>query len=91
MEIARIARVLLTALAVLATGVAEAQQGKIPRVGLLVLGGPAPMRYRRSVLEPGGSVSANDLVKNFLGREQKMDAFQKWMGEEFAGQERAGK
>jgi len=56
-----------------------------------LLGGPAPMRYRRSVLEPGGSVSANDLVKNFLGREQNMDAFQKWMGEEFAGQERAGK
>jgi hypothetical protein len=23
-------------------------------------------------------------VKNFLGREQNMDAFQKWMGEEFA-------
>jgi thimet oligopeptidase len=49
-----------------------------------LLAGPAPMRYRRSVLEPGGSVSANTLVKNFLGREQNMDAFQKWMGEEFA-------
>ena len=41
------------------------------------------MRYRHSVLQPGGSVSANDLVKNFLGRPQKMDAFQKWLGEEF--------
>ena len=49
-----------------------------------LLGGPAPMRYRHAVLEPGGSVSANDLVKNFLGREQNMTAFQKWMGEEFA-------
>ena len=49
-----------------------------------LLAGPAPMRYRRSVLQPGGSVSANTLVKNFLGREQNMDAFQKWMGEEFA-------
>ena len=49
-----------------------------------LLAGPAPMRYRRTVLQPGGSVSANTLVKNFLGREQNMDAFQKWMGEEFA-------
>ncbi len=50
-----------------------------------LLAGEAPMRYRRTVLEPGGSVSANDLVKNFLGREQNMNAFQKWMGEEFEG------
>ncbi len=49
-----------------------------------LLAGPAPMRYRRSVLQPGGSVSANTLVKNFLGRAQNMDAFQRWMGEEFA-------
>ena len=48
-----------------------------------LLGGEAPMRYRRSVLEPGGSVSANDLVKNFLGREHNMASFQKWMSEEF--------
>lgn len=49
-----------------------------------MLAGEAPMRYRRTVLEPGGSVSANDLVKNFLGRPQNTDAFQKWMNEEFA-------
>lgn len=48
-----------------------------------LLAGDAPMRYRRTVLEPGGSESANDLVKNFLGRPQNMDAFQKWMGKEF--------
>jgi thimet oligopeptidase len=48
-----------------------------------LLSGDAPMRYRRVVLEPGGSVSANDLVKNFLGRPQNMAAFQRWMGEEF--------
>jgi thimet oligopeptidase len=48
-----------------------------------LLAGPAPMRYRRTVLEPGGSVSANDLVRNFLGRGQNMNAFQKWIGEEF--------
>ena len=49
-----------------------------------LLAGEAPMRYRRTVLEPGGSMSANDLVKNFLGRPQNTVAFQKWMGEEFA-------
>ena len=48
-----------------------------------MLSGETPMRYRKVVLEPGGSVSANDLVKNFLGRPQNMTAFQKWMGEEF--------
>jgi thimet oligopeptidase len=50
-----------------------------------LLGGTAAMRYRRAVLEPGGSVPANDLVKNFLGRPQNMQAFQKWMAEEFEG------
>jgi thimet oligopeptidase len=48
-----------------------------------LLAGATPMRYRRTVLEPGGSVSANDLVKNFLSRPQNMQAFQLWMGEEF--------
>jgi thimet oligopeptidase len=48
-----------------------------------LLAGDTPMRYRRTVLELGGSMSANDLVKNFLGRPQKTGPFQKWMGEEF--------
>jgi thimet oligopeptidase len=48
-----------------------------------LLAGDAPMRYRRTVLEPGGSMSANDLVKNFLGRPQNTTAFQQWMGQEF--------
>ena len=48
-----------------------------------LLAGEAPMRYRRTVLEPGGSMSANDLVKNFLGRPQNMTAFKRWLGEEF--------
>jgi thimet oligopeptidase len=48
-----------------------------------LLGGDAPMRYRRTVLDPGGSESANDLVKNFLGRQANMNALQRWMGEEF--------
>jgi thimet oligopeptidase len=49
-----------------------------------LLAGDTPMRYRRQVLEPGGSMSANDLVKNFLGRPQNTKAFQRWLGEEFA-------
>ena len=48
-----------------------------------LLAGDAPMRYRRAVLEPGGSMSANDLVKNFLGRPHNTTAFQQWMSEEF--------
>ena len=48
-----------------------------------LLAGDAPMRYRRVVLEPGGSMSANDLVKKFLGRPQNMVALQHWMAEEF--------
>jgi len=48
-----------------------------------LLAGDSPMRYRRLVLEPGGSMSANDLVRNFLGRPQNMTAFQRWMGQEF--------
>ena len=49
-----------------------------------LLAGDTSMRYRRQVLEPGGSQSANDLVKNFLGRPQNIEAFKKWLGEEFA-------
>lgn len=49
-----------------------------------LLAGDAPMRYRREVLQPGGSMSANDLVKNFLGRPANMAALQKWMEQEFA-------
>jgi thimet oligopeptidase len=49
-----------------------------------LLAGPTPMRYRHMVLEPGGSMSANDLVKNFLGRPQSTDAIKAWMNVEFA-------
>jgi len=48
-----------------------------------LLAGDAPARYRKLVLEPGGSTSANDLVRNFLGRPQNMVALQEWMAEEF--------
>src|SRR5579871_2397765 len=59
-----------------------------------LLAGDAPKKYRRVVLEPGGSMSANDLVKNFLGRPANMTALQKWMAEEFeaspSGQKASG-
>ena len=48
-----------------------------------LLAGDAALRYRRTVLEPGGSVSANDLVKNFLGRPQSTEALKRWVGAEF--------
>jgi thimet oligopeptidase len=56
-----------------------------------LLAGDAPMRYRRLVLEPGGSMSANDMVRNFLGRPQNMAAFQRWLGEEFEDQPQSEK
>jgi thimet oligopeptidase len=53
-----------------------------------LLAGDTPLRYRRTVLEPGGSASANDLVKNFLGRPQSMGALQRWMAAEFDAEAR---
>lgn len=48
--------------------------------------GAAPSRYRRLVLEPGGSMSANDLVRHFLGRPSNLQAFKHWLNEEFEPQ-----
>jgi thimet oligopeptidase len=36
-------------------------------------------RYRRAVLEPGGSKPAAELVKDFLGREYSFDAYSEWL------------
>jgi thimet oligopeptidase len=44
-----------------------------------VLAGETAMRYRRQVLEPGGSKPARDLVQAFLGREVSMQALQRWI------------
>jgi thimet oligopeptidase len=49
--------------------------------------GPTAMRYRRAVLEPGGSRPARELVQAFLGREVSMTALKRWIGKEFEGQE----
>jgi thimet oligopeptidase len=36
-------------------------------------------KYRESILQPGGSGDAADLVKTFLGRPYSFDAFKKWL------------
>jgi thimet oligopeptidase len=48
-----------------------------------LLEGPTAMHYRRAILEPGGSKPGKTLILDFLGREQTMDAFARWIGEEF--------
>lgn len=48
-----------------------------------LLDGPTAMRYRRTVLEPGASKPAAELVKDFLGRPENMNALKAWMDEEF--------
>jgi thimet oligopeptidase len=44
---------------------------------------PTSMKYRRTVLEPGGSMPGKEIVMRFLGRNQSTDAFTDWVGEEF--------
>lgn len=36
-------------------------------------------RYRDTVLEPGGSKDAADLVRDFLGREHGFSAYTRWL------------
>ena len=48
-----------------------------------LLDGEAAMRYRKAVLEPGGSKPGTELVRGFLGRPQNLEAFKQWMDEEF--------
>jgi thimet oligopeptidase len=43
-------------------------------------------RYRREVLEPGGSKPARELVQAFLGREVSMSALRHWIAREFDAQ-----
>jgi thimet oligopeptidase len=54
---------------------------QFPRHALL--DSPAAMRYRRTVLEPGGSMPGKEIVQRFLGRSQSSEAFTEWIGEEF--------
>ncbi|MDC8760521.1 M3 family metallopeptidase [Janthinobacterium fluminis] len=47
------------------------------------LAGPAAAQYRKAVIDPGASKPAAQLVRDFLGRPQNMDAFKAWLGEQF--------
>jgi thimet oligopeptidase len=49
-----------------------------------LLGGPAAERYRRTVLEQGGSKPGREMVRDFLGRDEEFSAFTAWLNEEFA-------
>jgi Zn-dependent oligopeptidase len=40
------------------------------------------IRYRKAVLEPGGSKPAADLVKDFLGRPFNSTAYEKWLNQD---------
>ena len=51
-----------------------------------LLGGPTGMRYRRTVLAPGATRGAAELVQDFLGREPNLDAYRRWMLAEFDSQ-----
>jgi thimet oligopeptidase len=44
-----------------------------------LLGSEAARRYRRAVLEPGGSKPAAELVRDFLGRAYDFTAYEKWL------------
>jgi len=48
-----------------------------------LIDGPTAMRYRRTVLEPGATKPATELVQDFLGRPQQMDAIRAWMNVQF--------
>jgi len=48
-----------------------------------LLGGAAGARYRQTVLAPGATQPAAQLVRDFLGREPNLDAYRRWMLAEF--------
>ncbi|HEX6772999.1 MAG TPA: hypothetical protein VF126_13280, partial [Acidobacteriaceae bacterium] len=47
---------------------------------------PATMRYRKTVLDRGGSAAGRAMVHAFLGRDESMEAFEEWIGEALAAQ-----
>jgi thimet oligopeptidase len=50
-----------------------------------LLGCEAGGRYRKTVLEQGGSKPGRELVRDFLGRDEEFSAFERWVDEEFEG------
>ncbi|WP_295787818.1 M3 family metallopeptidase [uncultured Microbacterium sp.] len=47
-----------------------------------LFGADTATRYRREILEPGGTRDARDLVRSFLGRESTFDAYRRWLAGE---------
>jgi thimet oligopeptidase len=50
------------------------------------LGCSTGTRYRKTVLEQGGSKPGREMVRDFLGRDEEFSAFSKWLNEEFEDQ-----
>ena len=48
-----------------------------------LLGCDAGARYRKAVLEQGGSKPGREMVRDFLGRDEEFRAFTRWLNEEF--------
>ena len=48
-----------------------------------LLGCDAGSRYRKLVLEQGGSKPGREMVRDFLGRDEEFSAFSDWLNEEF--------
>jgi thimet oligopeptidase len=48
-----------------------------------LLGCEAGSRYRKAVLEQGGSKPGRQMVRDFLGRDEEFSAFSKWLNVEF--------
>jgi thimet oligopeptidase len=48
-----------------------------------LLGCDAGSRYRKLVLEQGGSKPGRQMVREFLGRDEEFSAFSNWLNEEF--------
>ncbi len=51
-----------------------------------LLGCDAGAKYRKTVLEQGGSKPGRQMVRDFLGRDEEFAAFSKWLNEEFESQ-----
>jgi thimet oligopeptidase len=49
-----------------------------------LLGCEAGGRYRKAVLEQGGSKPGRQMVRDFLGRNEELEPFSQWLNEEFA-------
>jgi thimet oligopeptidase len=50
-----------------------------------LLGCDAGGRYRKLVLEQGGSKPGRQMVRDFLGRDEEFSSFSQWLNEEFEG------